>query len=446
MQFEFEGFETELEDFEVKKVKKFLRNLRIGEGGSFCFTTMYEGVIYATSGDNYVYAIDGRKGKVIWKFRTSGPNYGSPSTDGKILAVPSYDYHVYALDIKTGKEVWRFRTGGKVFSQPFVSEDIVVFGSEDTNIYAVEKKTGKLLWKFKTGGESASSPLVHGGMVFTGSCDHNFYCIDAKTGKEIWRFTTGDDVMINRPVVVHKGRVYFPGLDNYLYCLEVKTGNEIWRLRTGKYGNVAPPSIHNKVIYQPTRDGIIYALSLEGKELWRFRCGGFVAKVLIKDDIIYFGSEDHNFYAISAKDGKEIWRFKTGGCIYDEAKIVGDMVCFGGWDCNYYGIDRFTGEDVWRFQSSVQKQSYAAPIAEEYKVEIRKETHSEEPISEEKYKSKKGEIVSLSDYHIESEYSSESEYKQKSDYDVNFMISEPLQANPFLNNSDNLVLWICGKG
>ncbi|UCC92117.1 MAG: hypothetical protein JSV39_02560, partial [Candidatus Aenigmatarchaeota archaeon] len=68
-----------------------------------------------------------------------------------------------------------------------------------------------------------------------------------------------------------------------------------------------------------------------------------------------------------------------------------------------------------------------------------------EPISEEKYKKKGGETVSLSDYHVESEYSSDSEYKQKSDYDVNFVIFEGafdplLTISPFLNNSSNLVL------
>ena len=434
----------------VRKVKKFVRNLRIGEGGSFCFTLMHEGVIYATCGDHYVYAIDVRTGKELWKFRASGSNYGAPSTDGSIVFAPSYDGHVYALDISNGKELWRFRTAGKVFSQPFVNEDMVVFGSEDTNIYAVEKATGKLLWKFKTGAESASSPMVYKGMVFTGSCDHNFYCIDLKTGKEIWRFTTGDDVMLNRPTLIHKGRVYFPSFDNYLYCLEIKTGKEIWRFRTGKYGNSGPPFLYKNRLYHCARDGIVYALTLEGKELWRFKAGDTMVKVLAHDGIVYFGSEDRYLYALNAETGKEIWKFRTGGDVYDEAKIFGNLVCFGSWDCNYYALDRFTGKEVWRFQSSSQNQSYLPPSKEVFKLEIKKEIHIEEPISEEKYKKKGEETVSLSDYHIESEYSSESEYKQKSDYDVNFVIFEDLfnpmlTASLFLNNSSNLVLWIANE-
>ncbi len=59
-----------------------------------------------------------------------------------------------------------------------------------------------------------------------------------------------------------------------------------------------------------------------------------------------------------------------------------------------------------------------------FKVEIKKETHIEEAVKESKYKKKKEETVSLSDYHVESEYSSETEYKTKSDYDVQWVLFE----------------------
>ncbi|NIP40907.1 MAG: PQQ-binding-like beta-propeller repeat protein [Candidatus Aenigmarchaeota archaeon] len=433
MDFGFEGFETpsfdtEIEDFEVKKVRKFLRNLRIGEGGSFIFSLMHERIIYATSGDHYVYAVDVRRGKELWKFRTGGANYGAPSTDGFIIFVPSYDGHVYALDIKTGKEIWRFRTDGKIFSTPYVDGEIVVFGSEDYNIYAVERKTGKLIWRFATGGESASSPMIYKGMVFTGSCDHNFYCIDLKTGKEVWRFTTGDDVMLNRPTLVHSGRVYFPSFDNYLYCLDAKTGKEIWRFRTGKYGNSGPPILYKNRIYHVAREGIVYCLTLDGNEIWRFRTGGMTVKTAAKDGVVYFGSEDRHFYALDVETGKEIWKFKAGGRIYDEAKVFGDIVCFGCSDCNYYVLNKFTGEEIWRFQSSDLRESPAPPPYGEFELKIKKETHIEEAVEEGKYKKKKEETVSLSDYHVESEYSTESEYKQKSEYETSFVVFEPFLA------------------
>jgi outer membrane protein assembly factor BamB len=423
----FADFETELEEFEVKKTRKWDRVFRLGEGGSFCFTLMHEGVIYATCGDHYVYAIDGKNGRELWKFRAHDRNYGAPSTDGRLVFVPSYDTHLYALDIKTGGEVWKFKTGGKLFSTPGVWNGMVFFGSEDENMYAVSAASGRLLWRFRTGGFIASTVTFYDGRIFFGACDHNFYCLDAKTGREEWRFVTGDDIQINRQLTISGGRLYFASMDNYLYCLDVKDGKEIWRFRTGKYGNVSTPSLYRDKLYHSTRDGIIYALTLDGKEVWRFQASGFIAKNLVHEGVVYFGSEDTHFYALDAETGKELWRFRTGAFIFDDAKIVGNLVCFGGWDCNYYAVDRKTGKEAWRFRSSSQQIAFAPPVKSEYVFEIKRSVHVEDAISEEKYKNKKADnTVSLSDYQIGSEYHAESGYKQKSDYSVNFVILDSI--------------------
>ncbi|MCX6818355.1 MAG: PQQ-binding-like beta-propeller repeat protein [Candidatus Aenigmarchaeota archaeon] len=451
MQFDFEGFEglnAELEDFTVRKAKKWDRAFKIGEGGSFCFTMMHEGVIYAPCGDHYVYAIEAKTGKEIWRFRTNDRNYGSPATDGKLLFTPSYDNHLYAVDIKTGKEVWRFKTGGRLFSTPGVCGGMVVFGSEDQNLYALDTATGKLLWRFKAGGLIASTITFYKNVLFFGACDHNIYCLDAKSGKEVWRFITGDDAQINRQMLIKDGRIYFAVLDNHLYCLDVDTGKEIWRFRTGKYGNVSTPSLYKNRLYHSTRDGIVYALTMDGKEIWRFHTGGFIAKNIVHAGVVYFGSEDSFFYAIDAETGKELWRYKAGAGILDDAKIIGDLLCFGSWDCHYYALDRRTGEEVWRFESSSQQIASVPSIESEYTFEIKKTMHIEDAISEEKYASKHETSVSLSDYHVKSEYSSTSDYKQKSDYDTKFVIFEEdnfisrMKAeNIFLNNAVNLELW-----
>jgi outer membrane protein assembly factor BamB len=136
----------------------------------------------------------------------------------------------------------------------------------------------------------------------------------------------------------------------------------------------------------------------------------------------------------------------AGEALYDEAKIFGDLVCFGCRDCNYYALDRTTGKEVWRFQSSNQQISSAPPIQDEYSFVIKKSTHIEDAVSEDKYRKKKtDEVVSLSDYHVASEYATTSEYKQKSDYDTSLVMFEEMAGETlephFLNKTPNLVLW-----
>lgn len=52
--------------------------------------------------------------------------------------------------------------------------------------------------------------------------------------------------------------------------VDIEDGNEVMRIRLGKYGVAFSPVIYKNVLYQQTRDGDLYALTLEGREIWRF--------------------------------------------------------------------------------------------------------------------------------------------------------------------------------
>ncbi len=253
------------------------------------------------------------------------------------------------------------------------------------------------------------------------------YCLDAKTGKELWRFRTGDEMINNIPFIIHRGVLYFGSLDNYLYAVDCNTGKELWRFKSGKYGiGGSMPIVHNNVLYFGTRDGDFFALTLRGRELWRFRAGGPIIgqQPRLYNGMIIFGCEDENVYFLDMA-GKELWRFRTGGRTYGKFLLHEGKVYIGSWDCYFYAIDIDKRKEVWRCPTSTMVQAYIAPAHASFSAEIKKETHVEDAVSDDRYKAKKkDETVSLSDYHVTSEYSTTSEYKQKSDYDVNLVTFE----------------------
>ncbi len=225
--------------------------------------------------------------------------------------------------------------------------------------------------------------------------------------------------------------IFFGSFDNYTYAVNIDTGKEVWRFKTGKYGITTPPFVFGDTVYVPDRDGFVHSLDLNGKEKWRFKTGDMIAKVKATKNNVFFGSEDGNVYCLDT-EGKELWRFKTGGPVYDmEVNERGDKIFFGSWDCHEYSVDVKTGKELWRFRTSSMVQGYLPPSTEAFKLEVKKATHVDDAISKEKYKSKKEESVSLSDYHLTGEYSTESEYKTKSDYDVQWIVLEEiLISNP----------------
>ena len=235
--------------------------------------------------------------------------------------------------------------------------------------------------------------------------------------------------MVNSaPVAFHEGNVIFSSFDNHLYAVNCETGKEVWRFRTGKYGNATCPLVYKGVAYYGTRDGIFYAIDAKtGKEIWRFKADkeGSIDKLpLVHEGRVYFGSEDGNLHVLDIETGKELWRFKTGGLIAASPVLWKEYVFFGSWDCNVYKVNIQTHEEEWRFQTSNKTQAYLPHAFEDFRIEVKKSFAFDEARELEKYAKRKGETISLSDYHVSSEYATTSEYKQKSDYDTSLSMFE----------------------
>ncbi|UCD07849.1 MAG: PQQ-like beta-propeller repeat protein [Candidatus Aenigmatarchaeota archaeon] len=237
------------------------------------------------------------------------------------------------------------------------------------------------------------------------------------------------------PPIVYNGRVHFSSFDNYLYAVNISTGKEVWRFRTGKYGNSSSPFLHKNVFYQGSREGYFYTLTTEGKEIWRFRAGSVTVGIGIHKDNLYITSEDGNLYCLDL-NGKEVWRFKASGPVFDFPSFYKNKIYVGSWDCRFYCIDE-NGEMVWSFNTSSQTIAPRGKAHETFEVEVKHETHNEEAKLKDKYKEKKEETVSLSEYQIESEYQMESEYKQKSDYDVQWVLFEGILEGEEIWTSDS---------
>jgi outer membrane protein assembly factor BamB len=415
-EFSFSDLGVELEDFEVRKLKKMDRHVGITFGGSIINTPLvYKGIVYVGSCDQYVYAVDAKTSKEIWRFKTNGIIFQSSIIlHDDILYLGSYDGCLYAIDVY-GKEVWRFKTGGEVVCPACADKGMVYFGSRDGYVYCLRAGNGKVFWRFRTGDEIDSAPLIHGNKLFIGSFDGYLYCMNKKTGEEIWRFKTGGEIYNINPFATHKNMLFFSSFDNNCYCVDMESGKEIWRFQTGNFGNAASPVLHNNILYVPSRDGILYALTPNGKEIWRFVTRENIGPPLVRNDRIYVGSCDNNLYAVDKK-GKEVWRFQTTNYVFPSPSIWEDRVYVGAWDCHLYCLDRETGKKIWAFPTSMQVDSKIPPFQEMWEVVIKK-TGTEDKGEDEQEKYEINVSVGLRDeYEKDSEYQVKVEYQQKMKY------------------------------
>jgi len=336
---------------EVKKLKESIFK-HIGAGGSITFEPlMYKGVLYVGACDKNFYAIDPRTGKELWRFSANDIITRGAAAYKNIVIFGSYDGALYALDIETHRHAWEFKTNGPIYAIPLVHEGRVYFGSNDMNVYCLEAGTGEMLWKFPID-EIANQVAEYKGMLFFGH-GKKFYCTDTG-GKLLWKAGFTEKVCAF-PALIYDDIIYIGCYDNNLYALNMN-GKVVWRFRCSEVAYPPRLSEDRERIFFGSRDNCIYCLNRKtGKFIWKFGTNGFVWNIVVCNDRIYASSYDNNIYAISEKTGKLLWKFATNGpvnCSFaDEHRIY-----FGSWDCNFYCIDH-SGKLLWKFRTSMASPS-----------------------------------------------------------------------------------------
>jgi eukaryotic-like serine/threonine-protein kinase len=233
---------------------------------------------------------------------------------------------------------WKFQTGGPVLSSPVLSNETLFIGSADHKLYALRLADGGLQWKFETAGRVSSTPAIADGMVYFTSYDSYFYALDATTGRLVWKFKTQGE---RRFAAAH-----LHGADPAAETMPDPFD-----------AYLSSPVVSEGRVYFGSGDHNVYALDAKtGEAKWRFKTGNVVhASPALADGILYIGSWDSYFYALDAKTGVQRWRFKAGDdpAIHNQvgfqssASVVGGTVYVGCRDSKLYALDAVSGAQKW---------------------------------------------------------------------------------------------------
>ena len=115
-------------------------------------------------------------------------------------------------------------------------------------------------------------------------------------------------------------------------------------------------TMHKKIIFLLVT--LISSLLVDAQEnvQWKFKTNDRVySSPIIDGNFIYFGSGDHNLYAVNKNTGKEVWRFNTKGAVHSSPFIRKNLVYFASADGFLYAVNKKSGKEVWKFKSNGEK-------------------------------------------------------------------------------------------
>ena len=302
-----------------------------------------DGIVYQTTGDRRILALDGQNGHVLWEVAATGPVYASPAVTETTVYVGMLDARLLALNRKTGEFMWSFKADGPIFAPGVVYDGVVYLSDWRGTIYGIDDVTGQELWRYETNELVLEPPLILEGdveaIIISGFSGRS-YIVDRKTGSLRLDYDSGQPVMT--PPVLAGEYLLLSTRWGGIFAIDWKETKRrfedtafYWKMNFYVWGLRSTP---------PTPDGFVWATGFgRNLEVWA---------PAIKDDIAYAVLSDGTLHAVAISDGKKLWKYESGSPSKSAAVVVGDLVYMGNNSGEIHVVDRHSGKNVQTFSQS----------------------------------------------------------------------------------------------
>ncbi|MGW2156777.1 outer membrane protein assembly factor BamB family protein [Nonomuraea sp. NPDC001699] len=283
-----------------------------------------------------------------WSFPTDAAIRTEPVVTGGVVYASSADGTVSALDAATGAVRWRRQTGGPVGEDHVVAHGTVYAASRTGRLVALDAATGRPRWSRRIG--DPVGLVVAAGRLYlwtrhpAWSSKAELVALDAASGRRLWSFEPAGDLLAPKPVSA--GDVVLTGDDHgVMYALTPATGTVERRWRLGGRHDRVLLRRSGATVYVVSGSGDVNAVDVASGEVrWRSRIPGPVsAPPVVTGGTVYLGDDRGTTHALDAATGERLWSFEARGDqpMYHWSVAVSDgLVHTVGRDCTLYALDR----------------------------------------------------------------------------------------------------------
>lgn len=267
--------------------------------GEPAYVRSYAGVVYATTGDGRIVAVDADTGEKRWA-KTTETTFNSPPAIGKarvFAAGQDATVHSYRTN---GSSSRRGRTGGEALTTPIVINEAAVVASDDERLYVlpsgyVQRKPrigrpadgpvavgdsactpitdgsvscvriedGRVLPPIALPNTPLSAPASDGRLLFAAGANGAIGAWDPDTGERQWLFPAERPTAGAGHPVRYKGRIVVAYPDGLVIGLDAAQGRLLWKVTLPDHFDTAP-RVDEMATYVVGRTGTLYALQTPG--------------------------------------------------------------------------------------------------------------------------------------------------------------------------------------
>lgn len=198
------------------------------------------GTIFATSGFNYIAAIDAKNGNIIWSKKLSSMSVSTPIVKNDQLFVTTSDNQTYAFNVANGQLNWVHSGINKNTSilgaaDPIFYKNYVISAYSSGEVYALDQKTGDAEWSKDLNINKAidsdfilndvdATPIVKNNVIYAIGNGGLMMAINADKGSTIWQ----KELSSISDFWIANNFIYLINNENNLICLERVSGKIKW--------------------------------------------------------------------------------------------------------------------------------------------------------------------------------------------------------------------------
>ena len=309
-----------------------------------------DGKILIGDFEGNVHAIDLRTGKIVWKAKGKEGFTTAGAVSNGMFVIGDFSSNIYCFRVSDGEQVWSVESEQQVINGGnFIGNDVLL-SSDSGTLFALDLKTGKQKWNFETGDQLRSSASLWKSVALLGGCDSRLHKIDVEKGVALGEGYSLMSPTLSTPNIIGDIAI-LPTQPGVVFAIRLDTNETLWsynpdpsmntdiRSSSATLATITDGKIEGIVVVPSRNKRLLGIDAATGKLKWEVVLKKRSdASPVICDGRAWLGASDGMVYGISL-DGKETWSYQLSGQILASPAIAedrliiatekGSVVCFG---------------------------------------------------------------------------------------------------------------------
>ncbi len=235
--------------------------------------SLYKRVLYFGTSEGEVFAVDAKKGTLIWKSAVSSEVISAPAVVDGYVIVRSVNGELHSLSSKDGSLLWsnQQRTPSLTLrgtSAPIIYNDLVLNAYDNGKLIAYNLQTGNILWQKEIVTARGRSPLerivdidadlvIKDDVIYTTAFQGKIAAVQIGSGQIIWSRDIGSYI----GMAVDAYRIYLADSESRLWALDRNNGATLWKQDALLRRSLSKPVLHSGYVIVGDFNGFLHWIS-----------------------------------------------------------------------------------------------------------------------------------------------------------------------------------------